>query len=348
MQLSREGRIVFHDAQLNVWEEGIPRDTNARDAWERDFKRDVFLRIVQQLNRLGWKCTVPKEMITQYSKSFAERNRFCTKGDIKGDLSVSGRSVEFKMFQSVNCPTRPDYEGRYEYDKEAAMPYLIRLEMERTRRHIRDYLCNVFDGYVFDASRSRPRIGPGAGQVTAMETAAHSRKTSGHYVAELDRARISCPSYAISSDGQPLENGVQVYAMTHKGRMISGKAFYSLSGQWQIVSGKYGLEYVHHNCIWVNYPSDLRERRDTGIRRRRLEGEMAKAIGVMNFERAATLRDIIFPKEEKLYMLLHKEHKLYHRPGRRGYTNNQTHAGKFTWDEICNHDRSLNEVVEVA
>ena len=30
------------------------------------------------------------------------------------------------------------------------MPYLLRLEMERTRRRIRDYLCAVFSGYRFD------------------------------------------------------------------------------------------------------------------------------------------------------------------------------------------------------
>lgn len=54
----------------------------------------------------------------------------------------------------MNTPTRPDHGGRYESNLEACMPYVLRLEMERTRRRIRDYLCNVFSGYTFD-SKSR-------------------------------------------------------------------------------------------------------------------------------------------------------------------------------------------------
>ncbi|AZD65984.1 hypothetical protein SAMN04489802_4410 [Pseudomonas chlororaphis] len=38
----------------------------------------------------------------------------------------------------------------YQSDKEKHIPYLMRQEMEHTRRRIRTYLCNVFSGYYFD------------------------------------------------------------------------------------------------------------------------------------------------------------------------------------------------------
>jgi hypothetical protein len=336
-QIQRSGKVRFGDASLHVWEDP---DGPVRSAWENQFKKDVFLRIVQQLNRLGWTCYVPEEMIERYSAKFARNHRYCTKGDLQADLEITGRCIKFEMFQNVNAPDRPDYGGRYQRNKEFHMPYLMRLEMERTRRRIRDYLCNVFSGYEFEP-RS-PKMGING--VTAMEYAAHDRRTSGHYVAELDRARICNPGYEQSADGHQLENGMRVYAMNRHGRMITGIAFYSLNGNWQIVSGRYGLECIWHKQIWVNNPGNLRDRRDISIRRKRLEDEMAKAIKAMNFKRAETLRDILFPKGSELFVVWHKDHKLYHRPGFCGYTSNVIEAGKFTADEIKGYANDQNEV----
>ncbi len=75
--------------------------------------------------------------------------RWCSKGDLKADLKVSGRSITFEMFQNVNAPDRPDHGGRHQSNKEFHMPYVMRLEMERTHRKIRDYLCAVFTDYKF-------------------------------------------------------------------------------------------------------------------------------------------------------------------------------------------------------
>ena len=55
-QINRTGRVSFGDASLCVWEEGLGGSLQERDAWEKAFKRQVFKRIIQALNRLGWKC----------------------------------------------------------------------------------------------------------------------------------------------------------------------------------------------------------------------------------------------------------------------------------------------------
>jgi hypothetical protein len=348
-RIERTGTVNFGDASISIWEEGISQARTeggyaGAQAWERQFKRDVFARIVQTLNRLGWTCVIPQRMIEQYSLSFARDHRYCRKGDLQADLDISGRCITLKMFQNVNAPDRPDHDGRYQYDQEIHMPYVLRLEMERTRRRIRDYLCNVFTGYAF--KESNPKLGFDG--VTALEYAAHSRRTSGHYVPDLDRARICNSGSDKSADGYQLENGTSVYAIDRGGRVISGVAFYSLNGNWQIVTGRYDLTYAWHNQVYVKSPGNVRVKRNTAQRRKRLEAELASAVKAMKFERAAQLRDILFPGDQALFNVWHDEHQLYHRAGFSGYTADQSQAGKFTADEVRGWGSAPNKVVPFA
>lgn len=353
--IDRAGVVSFGDASINIWEEDISAARAAggyagEKAWERQFKRDVFARIVQTLNRLGWTVTMPaidphdvKHYGGNVARWSAERRRFCTKGDLKADLEISGRTISLKMFQNVNAPDRPDHDGRYQNDLEGHMPYLLRLEMERSRRRIRDYLCNVFTGYVF--KEPNPKLGFDG--VTALEYAAHSRRTSGHYVPALDRATISNRGDDKSADGYQLENGTPVYAIGRDGRVISGVAFYSLNGNWQIVAGRYDLTYVWHNQVYVKSPGNVRLKRNADRRRKRLEAELATAVKAMKFERAAQLRDILFPGDQQLFNVWHEEHRVYHRAGFCGYTADQSQAGKFTADEVRGWDCAPNKVVAI-
>lgn len=349
-RIERTGRVVFHDAELAVWEDGIS-DARHSGGWEgekkwvREFKRDVFLRIVQLLNRMGWTCVVPAEMVKQYSRSFAESHRYCRKGDLQAELAVSGRKIDFEMWQDVqNGENRNG--GKYDFDKEERMTYLQRLEMERTRRRIRDYLCNVFTGYAFEAERE-PKMGLLG--ITALEAAANSRRTSGHYIAELDHARIYPGSRNDqAADGGTIVHGSKVWAIDYSGRIVTGTAFYSLNNNWHIVMGKYGLLCMHTGRIFTIQPENLRIKRNSDQRRKRLEHELAKAVETMNFERAAVLRDIAFPGKPQLFNVWHDEHHLYHCAGFCGYTSEQAKAGQFTADEVRGWTAPPNKVIAIS
>lgn len=341
-RIKRVGRILFNDASLNIIEE--PDHVNSE--FELKFKKEVFLRIVQQLNRIGWICEIPEDAIMDYGSRFAESMRYCSKGELHADLSVSGRCIELKMFQNVNAPDRPDHGGRHEFNKELLMPYLLKLEMERSRKTIRDYLCNVFDGYEFKISSRNLEIGVSSGNITALESAAIHRRESGHYVADLDRARISNTNQGMSADGVALENGMRVYALTYSGRFVTGTAFYSLNSNWQVVTGKHELLYICHNQLWVNSPGNLRIKRNSIQRRKRLEAELSKSIKSMDFERSCVLRDIIYPKNAPLFVVFNNKHSLYHRPEFCGYTDNIIDAGKFTADEVKGWHKYPNKVTE--
>ena len=342
-RINRAGNINFGDTSLSIWEEGIRAAGNyqAEKAWNRQFKREVFARIVQTLHRIGW--TVgPWDKADQF-KAIALGHRTCSKGDLKGELGVSGRCIKFEMWQDVT-PSENSNGGRYDFSKEARMPYLLRIEMERTRRRIRDYLLNVMIGYEF----KQPEPVLGFMRATALEYAAYCRRTTGHYVAALDRANISNKAQGFAADGVALENGSKVYAIDRSGRVICGTAFYDLNGNWQIVTGRYAMTSVWHTAIWARCPGDPRVKRNAKDRRLRLEGELAKAIKAMNFERAALLRDILFPGNPPLFAIWHAESNVYHSAGRRGYTSDLSQAGKFTADEVRGWDCAPNKVIQIT
>lgn len=350
-RIERAGSVRFHDASIYISEEGI---SEARaiggyagaKAWERQFKRDVFARIVQQLRRLGWTCTMPEidpHSVKHYGGTVArwsaESKRFCTKGDLKADLRISGRCIEFNMFQSINCPTRPDHEGRYEHNKEAAMPYLLRLEMERTRRRISVYLCNVFTGYEFEP----PKIERGTG-ATALEIIEQRYRESWHFKGDLTKHTISDHNNR-GADGGVIEHGARVWYADYFGRMLEGTAYYNINNMWWIVTGKYDFTNEADFHIYTKKPENLRIKRNASIRRKRLEAELQKAIAAMDFERAAILRDITFPKGQPLFSVWHSGHNLYHCSGFNGYTSDLSKAGKFTAEEVKGWDHAPNRII---
>jgi hypothetical protein len=117
---------------------------------------------------------------------------------------------------------------------------------------------------------------------------------------------------------------------------------------WLLVYGPGQRDFTHeHASKFFTYRAGQTPRKliDNGVRRKRLEAELAKATAAMNFERAATLRDVLFPGAPALFVVWHEEHKAYHCPGFCGYTTDKTMAGKFTADEVRNWNRAPNKVM---
>lgn len=362
MQIAREGKVVFNDASFYVWEEGI---SNARttgglkgvDDWECKFKCEVFARIVQQLNRLGWKLEVPADMIKRYNLRFARSYRYCRKGDLQGQLEISGRCIKFEMWQDVANVKNPS-GGKYDFDKEDRMPYVMRLEMERTRRRIRTYLCNVFSGYAFGSARTDSRSAKcGPNGITALEYVAGCYESSHHFKGDWPKYLELHSSKSLggcfnsnrkSADGELLAHGQRVWAFDHKGRPLTGIAHYNINNMWWVVTGKYGVQNLACHELYTSQPENMRLKRNARIRRRRLEQELSKATASMNFERAAVLRDILFRNDAPLFMLYNEESSVYHKACFQGYTKDTVHAGKFTYDEVKGWANDVNKIVPLV
>ncbi|MBB5444613.1 MULTISPECIES: UvrB/UvrC motif-containing protein [unclassified Paraburkholderia] len=342
-RINRTGRVVFHDASLHVWEESLmdARDAggwNAAQEWERQFKHDVFKRIVQLLRRLGWTVEPNTYIFT------GNNNRFARKGALKADLKLCGRHIEFDMFQNVNAPTRPDHGGRYEFNQEALMPYLMRIEMERTRRRIRDYLCNVFTGYVFEQPK-RDKRGPNG--VTALEWVQQSYAESSHFKGDLTKYEISGYNNK-SGDGGVIEHGSRVWFADYHGRIVTGTAYYNINNMWWVVTGKYDVRNEASFHLFTKCPQNLRVKRNADRRRKKLEKLLSAAVEKMDFERAAVLRDVLFPGNPELFNVWHDDHQMYHCAGFCGYTRDQSKAGKFTANELRGWDAKPNRIVAIC
>ena len=340
-RIDREGTISFNDAGISIWEEGLnPRMTaKERDAWELAFKRQVFARVVQTLNRLGWTATMPaikehdvKHYGGRVARWAAERHRDCVKGDLKGELTVGGRVVEFKMWQDVTPSENPN-GGRYDFDKEDRMPYVLRLEMERTRRRIRDYLCNVFTGYTMSTYRPSKRV-PGETAIESISRnwAQNERSTPDKWE-EATRKKTEKDTYnCMSGDGVRLQHGQKVYTTDYKGRWLVGNAFND-GGMWNVVTGPYTYVRKSNSELSTTPPPDLRVKRNQGDRRKRLEQELQKAVKAMDFKRAEVLKAILFPAGP-LYAIWSKKEGSYFAIMYCGYRSSLADAGKYTRDEL--------------
>ncbi|MEO1830009.1 MAG: hypothetical protein ABGX82_14455 [Pseudomonas sp.] len=347
MQINREGHITFGDFTLNIWEDGIGDARRVGGIqgvreWEKRFRREVFKRVIQQLNRLGWTVGPWCDAELYDSKSFASNHRTISKGEhLHGLLDLSGRCIKLEMWQSAITPTRPDHDGRYESNKEGVAPFLVRLEMERTRRRIRDYLCGVFSGYTFDDKRRSTYRKPL--EATALEQVARHYAESCHFKGDLS-------SYAIrdenrkSADNQLLEHGQRVWFFDCKGRCCTGIAYYNINNMWWVVTGKWDYTNEAAFRLYAQCPAAPRIKRNERLRRSRLERELSCAVSAMDYQRAELIKHLIFPDAESLFLVWHKGHQAYHRANFSGYTRSAIEAGKFTRSEVTGYDREPNEV----
>ncbi|WP_227461690.1 UvrB/UvrC motif-containing protein [Cupriavidus pauculus] len=342
-RVDRTGVVNFSDARLSVWED--PRSqVQVMGDWETIFKKQVFIRIAQKLRQIGW--TVEMNPIDpldveryggKVSRWAQERRRICRKGDLHGELEISGRCIQLEFWQDAQNVSNPN-GGRYDSDKEDRMTYLQRLELNRTRNRIRDYLCAVFTGYTHKPTERKL----GFAGLTALEYVDKRIKGSGHYRPELGHAQIY--GKPKTADGTELHHGSYVYGFDRKGRPFCGTAFYDLNSRWVVVTGRYDVQYVDGSELYTSVPQNLKVKRNDSLRRKHLERALQVAVEKMDFERAAKVRDVLFPGNPSLFVVWHREHELYHRPGFCGYTRDRSKAGRFTAAEVRGWGLAPNEI----
>lgn len=338
-KIARSAEIVITDAAFSIWEDGLSGSPAEREAWKRKFRDQVFKRITQKLRSIGWTVEIPQpdpHSIKHYGRKVAIwsalRHRNCQKGDLYGELKQSGRTIEFEMWQGINTPTRPDHGGRYESNKEDVAPFLLRMEMFRTRNAICQYLCSVFADYKCVDKRSPKPL-----QLTAAQQIQSRYDECCHIKGDIEKYLESTKreySYK-SADGQHITHGQRVWTTDSRGRWMTGIAHASINSMWLVVTGKYDFCYKSSGEIHTAPPPNLRTKKNDRQRTQALHKQLAEAVHLMNYERAAIIRDVMFNKHERLWNVYHTGHKLYHRANYCGYTDNQTEAGIFRESELC-------------
>lgn len=341
--IDREGVICLHDASLKIWEDGIPSHNaiggfKARDAWEAAFKAEVFDLIAATLASIGW--TIGPWDGAKHYPAIAESRRTCGhKSGLQAELSVSGRCVELEMWQDVTPSENPN-GGKYDFNKLGRMPYVLRLEVERTRRRVIKALCDAHSGYSVSPPRlSSPNPDPLAWFNDSWDDE-YERKRGGH---RFKRGADGWPSddelkswCRKDADGIELHQGVERYLRNHKGRLIRGRVYGGINGRWTLVYGPGAGDYTSaqanefFTCSPSEVPAKVCPPRE---RRKRLERELQKAIKALDFKRAETLKNVLFPAGP-LYAIYSKKDGLYFAIMYCGYRSSLADAGKYTRDEL--------------
>lgn len=288
-QINRSGIICLAERHLGVWEDPSIRGFHGPEAdqWSREFKRQVFARIVQTLNRIGWAVQAHAEHVKNYGRRFALNYRLCSKGHLRAQLRLSGRHIALDFWQGLNTPTRPDNGGRYEGIE--AMPFAERLEMERTCQRITRYLCAVFADYSVKEKRR-----PGPLQLTAVEKIQAHYAESWHFKGDWADYVAKGQAYSYnrkSADGTQLEHGQRVWFRDDHGRWLRGAAYYNINNMWWVTLDRYA--YTNKACFELHtaQPANLRRKDNRERAISTLRKLLDSAIKAAEFERAALYRD---------------------------------------------------------
>ncbi|KLK91382.1 hypothetical protein AA309_19975 [Microvirga vignae] len=327
MTITRKIELRSHDTSIGIWQDD-PNDPT--------FEREIYGGLNRLLRDLGW--TVGQDpKVHKRHRILSPQNRLAKRGDLRAKIRITGRAIEVTVWAETWPIDNPN--GReYDFGKLARMTYLDRLRFRLLHRRIAAWLQER--AIVAIAAPGRSEL-PSVGGITAAEYIARDYAASVHKDKELGRP---VPRYAYnctSRDERTIEHGSKVWFLDRKGRICRGTAFYNINNMWWVVVGAYGLRNLATHEILVEKPEGLRVKRNERARRERLEAELSKAVIAMNFERAATLRRVLFG-DAPVFLIWSKEKDAYYRSCSAGYTTDASRAGRYLRDEaeriVAPHD----------
>ncbi len=320
--MSNEMKVILSDATVNVWLNSV----------DEVFLKKVMVSVAAMLRRKGWNIWVPYNEHQDgkngkaFDRRWAERYRKGVKNGLEVQLYISGCHLECQMWENVNDHSADNSNGgKYIFDKENKMPYLLKVLTNLTKKHVYEHLEKHYEakpGKVFKVCNFKRK--------KALDSVFESIKSSCHYKLELGHAEITGNNDK-SSDKLKIEHGMNVYFTDWHGRILKGVAYYDLNQNWYVVTGKWDYSVVSCFDIFVSKPENLRVKRNERIARKRLEGELSKSIKKMDFDRAKTIKNILFGEQVLFHVV---KDGLYYRPNSCGYTANAIDAGKYTEKEV--------------
>jgi len=315
---SRKIELRIHDASLALWQDHADDPT---------FREAVYRGAIRLLRSRGWSVAEDRKTARNYP-ALRHDTHFCAKGRLRADLQISGRVVKLDVWTETWVKTNSNGH-RYDFDKRQKMQFLDRLRVDLEFAKLAAWASARWTVAVVDLNKvERPAIGG----MTALAYIEQQWRKSGHCDRALGRTVPSCDRNRTSFDGELIDNGQRVWFRDAKGRLLRGFAYFSLNDRFTIVTSRYAVAGAGAREIHTRLPANPRARDNRRLREKRLECELARAVGLMDFARAETLRRIRFGDAE-LFLIFHRNHGAYYGPRYGGYTVDRVSAGKYTRDE---------------
>lgn len=301
-------KINIADAHIGIWQDN-PNDPS--------FRSEIYGVLIHDMRARGWAIRHDPETHKRFN-CISHSKRLGARGTLRCAIQVSGRVVEVD-FWSITAPQVNRNGRRYDFDKMRRMSHIDQLRVELEYRRITTWLGTVAK---VEVSRRYERDLPPMQLIEKRYAESwHSDKALGRPVCNYDSNRKS-------KDGALLEHGQTVWLADRKGRIIRGTAYYNINNMWWVVAGGKLFNEGSH-ALFSTQPADLRTKQNERARRSRLESELAIAVERMDFQRAHTLKQILFGSEQT-FMIWARDHQAYYRSNYAGYTTDRIHAGKYT------------------
>jgi hypothetical protein len=317
---------LYADTGLQVWEEHVD---------ELAFRRRVFDPVIRFLRRGGWRIRRDPDVHKNHrciSKSYKRG----TKGDLILRLETTGRVFDLEMWQDRYGVTHR-CGGRYESNKRALMPYVLRcqcdLELLRLAEHLRDALSYplIDDRHLGESAAAR---------IDRLLGERQNWQPGQPYPAYFDRW---------SRDRDLVEHGATVWTRDAKGRLRRGRAHFNGGNTWGVRYAPDQLDWcMHSNQLHTRCPEHPRRKANGELRHQRLQAAFAAAIARRDFGHALQIHaQQVAPTHEGELFLFRKGGSWW-RPKGGGYTNTVMGAGLFSKEEADRVRGGETEVIPLS
>lgn len=324
--------VVFrvHNTSIGLWQ-----DNSNDPTWSRE----IYGGVIRHVRDCGWSIRRDAEVSSRY-RSLSPSHREGARGDLRCSIELMGRSIKIE-FWARTWPIDNRNGRRFDFNKLERMEYLDRLRFRIETKHMLAWLENRAKVQVEDNEQI---VAPG--QLSAREAIERDYAISWHTDKKLGRPVPGGVYNCTSADGNIIEHDSIVWFVDRDGRIGRGTAHYHINNMWWVVSGRWSRRNLSTSEIFTQPPSDLRRKRNERRRRGRLEDHLATAIRRMDFDRAATLKRILFG-DAAPWMIWARDHQAYYRSNYSGYTTDTIAAGRYTREEAEREARRVPHELEV-
>jgi hypothetical protein len=245
----------------------------------------IFKAVKALLNRRGF--ALAQDPCVKHYPLLAKTHRAGKRGELEVAVQLSGRHIEVLFFQNVHNVENSN-GGRYDFDKLARMPYLLRQRANLEMRKVEQLVTRQFGAILSVRESSFPH----PDGITAREFIEQRMRSSGHFKPALGRADWHADYNRTSGDACLLEHGMPVYFRDSRGRWNSGTAYYNLNNMWWVEAGRYAVRNLGSFQLYVNKPANLRAKDNAKRAAARIHELIITAVKDEDFLRAQQLKEV--------------------------------------------------------
>lgn len=294
--MEREGEIRLYNTNIGIWE---------NDVDEKDYKQvyDEMIRHLRNRDFKVFRCPFAKK---HYKCLSATRHRGVF-NHLEFKMSLCGRHIEIEFFQNIN-KSNPN-GGEYDFDKFFRMSYLMQKKFIIESAHLIKMLVEKFGytldkklTYVKDKDGYRKRV---INAINGIHPTRYPLKRFNDMWNEDRFVRDESGWPLVSEyshggnkdrDGNDCRNGQTKYFRDRSGYLKRAIIYTNMNAMWQTIygPGKKDNNYLHARELFTLQSTDRFGRWFSDEQRIDKQKKMLKkSVKLMDFEKAAILRDLI-------------------------------------------------------